>query len=104
MPRKPEGAEALTGAERQAKYRAARAAAAPIIRTRRPADRRSRAARWRDAVTELETLQAEYTAWLDTLPESLKETATAAALATIAELDLSDLQAIEPPRGFGRDG
>ena len=29
--------------------------------------------------------------------------ATAEALQTIVELDLSELQTIEPPRGFGRD-
>ena len=43
----------MTDAERQARYRAARAAGAPVIRTRRPADHRSRARRWHDAVAEL---------------------------------------------------
>ena len=104
MPRKPEGDEALSGAERHARYRAARAAGAAVIRTRRPVDRRSRAARWRAAVAELIALQAEYAGWLETLPEGLSSTTTAEALATIVEFDLSDLEAIEPPRGFGRDG
>jgi hypothetical protein len=37
------------------------------------------------------------------LPDSLRESATAEALQAIDELDLDELQAIEPPRGFGRD-
>ena len=103
--RKPDAAPALTNAERQAKYRARRQAlhAIPAIRYRRPADRRSRPQRWHDAVAELLALQAEYTAWCDTLPEGLGETATAEALQAIVELDLSELAEIEPPRGYGRD-
>jgi hypothetical protein len=93
----------MTDAERQARYRAARASGAPVIRTRRPADHRSRARRWNDAVAELTKLQAEYDAWLQNLPETLQDTATAEALRAISELDLSELQAIVPPRGFGRD-
>ena len=42
-------------------------------------------------------------AWLESLPDSLQDGATAEALRTICELDLSELQAIAPPRGFGRD-
>ena len=102
---KPDTAPALTNAERQAKYRARRQAlqAIPAIRYRRPADRRSRPQRWHDAVAELLALQAEYTAWCDTLPDSLSGTATAEALNAIVELDLSDLATIQPPRGYGRD-
>jgi hypothetical protein len=93
----------MTVAERQARYRAARIAGTPIVRHRRPADHRSRAQRWRDAVVTLITLQAEYAAWLEALPINLQEGATAQALQAICELDLGELQAIEPPRGFGRD-
>jgi hypothetical protein len=93
----------MTDAERQARYRAARASGAPVIRTRRPADHRSRVRRWDDAVAALIKLQAEYDAWLQNLPENLQDTATAEALRAISELDLSELQAIVPPRGFGRD-
>jgi len=93
----------MTAAERQARYRAARAVGAPVIRTRRPADHRSRAQRWHDAVATLTALQAEYAAWLETLPANLQEGATAEALQVICDLDLGELQAIEPPRGFGRD-
>jgi hypothetical protein len=48
-------------------------------------------------------LQAEYGAWLETLPDNQQDGTTAEALRTIVEFDLSELQAIEPPRGFGRD-
>ena len=103
MPRPSLGERAMTAAERQARYRAARMVGTPIVRPRRPADHRSRAQRWRDAVATLITLQAEYAAWLESLPTNLQEGATAQALQAICELDLGELQAIEPPRGFGRD-
>ena len=103
MPAKAIGERAMTDAERQARYRAARASGAPVIRTRRPADHRSRARRWNDTAAELTRLQDEYDAWLQSLPENLQDTATAEALRAISELDLSELKAIVPPRGFGRD-
>jgi hypothetical protein len=59
--------------------------------------------RWDDAVAELTKLQVEYDAWLQNLPVNLQDTATAEALRAISELDLSELQAVVPPRGFGRD-
>ena len=103
MPRKSIGDRPMTDAERQARYRTACAAGRPTTRIRRPIDHRSRARRWCDAVAELVMLQAEYEAWLKALPETLQDTATAEALRTICEVDLADLQAIEPPRGLGRD-
>ena len=103
MPRKPIGNRPMTDAERQARYRAARATGHSPVRTRRPADHRSRAKRWRDAVAELIQLQAKYQGWLDAVPETLQDTATAEALRAICELDLIELQAVEPPKGFGRD-
>lgn len=103
MPRPMIGETPMTGAERQARYRAAHAAGAPVVRTRRPADRRSRIQRWNDTIAALTELQVEYGDWLDALPDNQQESATAEALRTIVELDLSELQAIEPPRGFGRD-
>ena len=77
--------------------------AVPVIRYRRAADRRSRVHRWRDAVAELLALQAEYGAWLDALPETLLNGATGEALQAIVDLDIDDLLAIDPPRGYGRD-
>ena len=41
--------------------------------------------------------------WLEALPDNLQESATADALRAVDELDLEERQAIEPPRGFGRD-
>ena len=101
--RKPLGDKPMTVAERQARFRAAHADGAPKVRYRRPGDRRSRPQRWRDAVAELVNLQGDYQAWLDALPPSLENSAMADALRAVCDLDLSELQGIEPPRGFGRD-
>jgi len=103
--RQPDGEYALSNAERQARYRARREAEQPPskIRYRRPADRRTRSQRWYDTVAVLVALQAEYVAWQDALPDSLRDTATAEALQAIVDLDLDALIAIVPPRGYGRD-
>ena len=103
MPRPSIGETPMTGAERQARYRAAHAAGASVIRVRRPADRRSRVQRWNDAIAAVTDLQAEYAAWLAALPDNQQDSATAEALRAIVDVDLCELQAIEPPRGFGRD-
>ena len=103
MPRQPIGEKPMTDAERQARYRAARAAGIPVIRTRRSTDHRSRARRWHDTIAALVDLQDEYVAWLEALPMNLRDSAIAEALQTIHDLDPGALQAIEPPRGFGRD-
>src|SRR5229473_490713 len=70
--RKPSGDRTLTGAERQARYRARHPGAA-IIRYRRPVDRRSRPQRWHEAVAELVALQADYAHWLDALPDATRD-------------------------------
>ena len=103
--RKPEGETALSSAERQARYRARLNAGQPPAATNhpRPANRLSRTRRWRNAVTELLNLQAEYAAWSETLPDSLRDSATGQSLQEIVDLDLDDLAAIQPPRGYGRD-
>ncbi len=49
------------------------------------------------------SLQAEYAAWHDALPDSLRCSVTAEALQAIVDLDLDALTAIVPPRGYGRD-
>jgi hypothetical protein len=118
MPRKPIGETAMTDAERQARYRAARVAGAPVTRTRCPAERadrwmqhrsasrpdhRGRARRRNDHVAGLVEEQVEFMAWLESLPDNLQDSATAEALRAICEFDLSELQALVPPRGFGRD-
>ena len=103
--RQPQGEQPLSNAERQARYRSRHQAhqPTPVVRYRRSADRRTRPQRWHDAVAELLALQAEYAAWRDALPESLRNSATAEALQAIIDLDLDALADIEPPRGFGRD-
>src|ERR1700722_16900319 len=60
MPRKSIGETAMTDAERQARYRAARAAGKPVIRVRRALDHRGRARRCNDNVAGLVEGQIEY--------------------------------------------
>jgi hypothetical protein len=96
-----------------AAYRARRkvtAVAAPtkppvVVRYRRPADRRSRPERWADAVQTLADMLDQFQEWRDNLPSSLKDSATAEALDAVLELrgHVEDLQAVELPKGFGRD-
>ena len=110
--RKPTGDRTLTGAERQARYRAAHAGR-PLLRSLPGASprakapsrdrRRSRLQRWHEAIAELLAVQSECAAWLDALPEALRDGATGEALQAIVDLDLDELASIEPPRGFGRD-
>ena len=73
-------------------------------RYRRPQERRSQPQRWRAAVDTLVQLQAHYEDWLERLPASLHGTPLGAKLQAICELDLEDLQSVEPPLGFGRAG
>jgi hypothetical protein len=98
---KPSG-KAMTAAQRQARYRAAHADGTPRLRYCRPADRRSMSQRWRDAVGELLNLQYAYRSWLDSLPLNAAWSDTAGELRAICDLDLSDLNSVEPPRGFGQ--
>ena len=103
----------MSNAERQARYRARHFKASPVApiaaRAHLPANPRIRSAgrsrpqRWRAAVAELLSLQAEYAGWLTALPESLHGSPTAAALEIIADLDLASLADIDLPRGYGRD-
>jgi hypothetical protein len=63
----------------------------------------SRAQQWDATVAALVALQAAYAAWLEALPEATRDTPTSEALQAIVDLDLDELLAIRPPRGFGRD-
>jgi len=102
--REPEGEIALTNAERQARFRARRPAPPPpvIIKQPRP-PRRSRTTRWDEALAEMFAVQAECAAWFEALPESLRGSATAAALEAMIDLDLDSIAAVRPPVGYGRD-
>jgi hypothetical protein len=100
---KPSSGTTMTHAERQARYRAKQAVGAPTFCYRKPVDRRRRLQRWRDVVAELQELQDEYQTWLDALPQNMADSGMAEALRAICDLDLSELESIVPPRGFGRD-
>ena len=56
-----------------------------------------------------ETSKCAFSGWywrgrlVDSLPTSLEGSRLAEKLQAIAELDLEELQAIDPPRGYGRD-
>ncbi len=91
----------LTNAERQRRWRERRAAGVPV-QERRPARPKPRPKRWAAALAELRTLQAEYEAWRDQLPESLTDSRTAELLEGVCDVDLDQLD-VELPRGFGRD-
>jgi hypothetical protein len=109
----PRGDRAATPAERSAAYRARRkvtAAAAltkppVVIRSRRLADRRSRPEQWADAVQTLADMLDRFQEWRDNLPSSLANGPTAEALDAVLELrgHVEDLQAVQLPKGFGRD-
>jgi hypothetical protein len=113
MGRTPEGEQALTGAERQARYRErinlahhpahAPGANKPSAAPRKPPRGASLSRRWNDTVARLAGLQVEYARWLEAIPEATRDTATGEALQSIVDLDLEEILAIRPPLGFGRD-
>jgi hypothetical protein len=103
MPARRIGTMPMTPAERQARHRAkqrrvhhadAASPAPPVL---------PRPQRWAAAVATLVALQDEYRAWLERLPESLEGSPTTEKLQAITEIDLDELLAIDPPRGYGRD-
>ena len=98
----------MTGAERQARYRArvigeTKTDPPPILVPRGKLRRLTRPKRWSTAFGELTALIAEYAAWYEAMPEHLRDTPTGEALLAITELDLSEIDAIRLPKGFGRD-
>jgi hypothetical protein len=103
MPAPRIGIAPMTAAERQARHRAKlrqqSQTTPPAVLRRIP----PRPRRWATAVAALIDLQDEYRAWLDTLPANLEGSRLAEKLLAIAELDLEELQMIDPPRGYGRD-
>jgi hypothetical protein len=103
MGRRAEGDVALTGAERQARYRLRLEAPPPRPAPRTPSRGPTLGRRWADAVAAVVALQAEYARWLEALPEATRDAATGEALQAMVDLDLEDIIAIQAPRGFGRD-
>jgi hypothetical protein len=105
MGRRPDGEKALTGAERQALYRlwTGQAHGQGQVVPRRPPRGHSLSRRWNDTVAGLLALPAKYARWLEALPEATREGAAGEALKAMVDLDLEEIMAIRPPRGFGRD-
>jgi hypothetical protein len=116
MPRHRIGAEPMSRAERQTRNRAAlRRQSHTLLASPNPARPRAdnpdriqvgalpRPIRWAAAVATLVALQEEYRAWFDNLPANLEGSRLGDQLQAIAELDLEELQTIDPPRGYGRD-
>jgi hypothetical protein len=103
MPKLRIGAVPMTPAERQARRRARLrrdSHTPPAPSPRRPP---ARPQRWAAAVAVLVDIQDQCHAWLDNLLANLEGSRLADKLHPIAELDLEELQAIELPRGYGRD-
>ena len=102
MPRPRLGARPMTPAERQARHRVRQRCdnGAPPVPVRRPMPRPRR---WAAAVTTLVELQDQYRDWLDNLPASLESSRLSEKLQAIVERDLEEWQAVDPPRGYGRD-
>lgn len=98
-----------TSADRQRAYRARQTESSARARHPLPAKPKrlpSRPHRLAALAESLQTLQAEYEAWLEALPESMADGDLADRLRdTIEQLgEAADLVGeIEPPRGFGRD-
>ena len=97
---------AMSDAERQARRRAKlKAGDKPMIRYRKPADRRRRPQQWADACQDLTEILDSYQDWKDRMPASLADSTTAQLIDAVLELRelIDQLAAAELPRGFGRD-
>jgi hypothetical protein len=103
MPAQRIGIAPMTPAERQARHRAKLRQQSRTMPRSMPQRVPPRPRRWAAAVAALVDLQDQYRAWLDNLPANLEGSRLAEKLQAIAELDLEELQAIDPPRGYGRD-
>lgn len=106
--RKPNGTRAMSGAERQALWRARQGSKKTADDTQAPPPcertvRLTRPRRWNTAFAELQTLVGEYRAWYEAMPEQLRDTPTGEALLAMTELDLDEIASIQLPKGFGRD-
>jgi hypothetical protein len=104
--RKPLDEIAMTGAERQARYRQRLAATQIQPQPPTPASppgRRGRQQRWDAAIATLRTVQAECAEWLEAMPEQLHDTPTGQALQAVVELDLDEIASVYLPKGYGRD-
>jgi hypothetical protein len=103
MPRQRLGIAPMTPAERHARHRAGRRQHGRTTPTSPALRMPPRPRRWAATVAALVNLQDEYRAWLENLPPNLEGSRLAEKLQAIAELDLAELETIDPPRGYGRD-
>jgi len=105
MPRPLIGTTPMSAAQRQARRRARLGQQMIDLPAAAPSHPRSppRPRRWAVAVATLIELQGQYQVWLDRLPDNLEGSPLAERLQAIAELDLTELEAIALPRGYGRD-
>jgi Helix-hairpin-helix containing domain len=103
MPAQRIGIAPMTPAERQARHRAKLRQQSRTMPRSMPQRIPPRPRRWAAAVAALVDLKDEYRVWLDNLPANLEGSRLAEKLQAIAELDLEELQMIDPPRGYGRD-
>jgi hypothetical protein len=96
---------ALSDAERAARYRERRKEGTPAVHYRKPADRRTRPQKWRDAVQALTAILDDYERWQDNLPESLAASAMVERIEEVLELRtlVDQLHDAQLPKGFGRD-
>lgn len=99
------GSMALSDAERAKRYRDRRSEGVKPVQYRRPAVRRSKPRQWEESVQTLLDLLDGYQDWRDAMPPGVADSATAQKLDDMLELrDLVEqLQAADPPKGFGRD-
>jgi len=103
MPARRLGAVPMTPAERQARHRAKLRQPRPFRPSSSTIRTLPRPRRWAAAVAALIDLQDDYRSWRDNLPANLEGSRLAEKLDAIVELDLDELLAIDPPRGYGRD-
>lgn len=96
-------------AERQQAYRRRSSSIQPTTAVFTPVQRHrqpSRPARLASLLRAVEDLKGEYEAWLDSLPEPLRDGTLAERLAeTIEQLDsvVDSMAEIQLPKGYGRD-
>ena len=88
-----------------ARLRGRQRASEKPVRFRRPKDRRSRPQQWQNAVAVLLDCLDAYQNWRDNLPAGIADSTIADRLDAVLELRelVEQLEAVELPRGFGRD-
>ena len=100
---------ALTPAQKQRRYRERvkerlRAEGRQVVvHYRKPKEERSMRKRWRRHVAALVEIQEQVRDRRDRVPPSLEDSPYARAADAFLSIDLSELEANDPPLGYGRD-